>query len=131
MAIEIGLHREGNSNETSTDISDFRRRLFWTAYAIEIAAAFNLGRPPSLNPHDIKTMMPSKSLKTTASLHIIHRKIQHEMMLHVYAENQLCARKESASNGFPKIHELVQELKSWRVDLQQVLGQGEMAYPFR
>lgn len=54
MAIDLGFHRLPATNQNSPE-----RTLFWHIYALERSLAFNFGRSPSIQDHDVRTTYPT------------------------------------------------------------------------
>lgn len=85
MAVDIGLHFALRPWQVTDRKLDDRSRVFWTAYAIEISLAFNLGRPPSIGEEHITTALPLQSSDTASGIHHIkHRRIQARIVSRVY-----------------------------------------------
>lgn len=61
-AVMLGLHREPLGEEDECR-RDFRRRLWWTLYALEIKAAMELGRPLAISFPEVTCRLPSGTPK--------------------------------------------------------------------
>lgn len=117
MAIEMGLHNAASNNEFSPDDINRRSRTFWTAYAIELSAAYNLGRPPSIGEDFITANLPCSDETTTLSIHYInHRRIQHRIISQAYSNTH---QQQNLTSGQRQdtISRLQAELDTWRRDL--------------
>lgn len=123
MAIEIGLHHEPRQapSPSAADqeaIQDQRRRVFWTAYIIDISLAYNLGRPPSIGEEHITVRLPRVTRESALGIHHVrHRQIQSRIVSHVYAGGRVTGTADAAQT----ITRLQGELDAWRADLAQVL----------
>ena len=55
--IDQGLHREDHPISSKTDVltRDLKRRVFWTAWELDVSSIASLGRPITLLPRDIST----------------------------------------------------------------------------
>ncbi|CAK7223177.1 hypothetical protein SBRCBS47491_005117 [Sporothrix bragantina] len=132
MAIEIGLHHEPRrpvplstaeltpEQEVQEQAQDRRRRVFWTAYVIDISLAYNLGRPPSIGEEHITVRLPRRTGEAALGIHHArHRQIQSRLVSQVYAGRR--ASPVAAEVASETINRLQAELDSWRVDLSEVL----------
>ncbi|KAE9379486.1 hypothetical protein N431DRAFT_317364, partial [Stipitochalara longipes BDJ] len=61
VAVILGLHRESNLDELDTDERSFRRRVWWTLYALEIKAAMELGRPLAIDLSQVTCGLPPET----------------------------------------------------------------------
>lgn len=118
MAVEIGLHHDPKRWYMSEQHMNQRRRVFWTAYAIEVTLAYNLGRPPSISPEQITTRLPSDTSDIYLGiLHIKHRQIQGKIMSRMYqissGEGVTWDQRQSL------IAELQIDLDEWRASIPQ------------
>jgi hypothetical protein len=116
MAVEIGLHHDPKRWYASDQHVDQRRRVFWTAYAIEVTLAYNLGRPPSISHEHITTKLPAQTDDVQLGvLHIKHRQIQGKIMSKMYAvssrEDVTWEERQSV------ITELQADLEQWRITI--------------
>ncbi|KAF2132860.1 hypothetical protein P153DRAFT_284251 [Dothidotthia symphoricarpi CBS 119687] len=112
MAIEIGLHNSSTASGFSEAATDQRNRVFWSAYAIEISLAYNLGRPPSIGEEHITAEIPRISSTTLSSiLHIKHRQIQSRVISQVYRVNN---KVRSLTEAQDMIAQLQEELDQWK-----------------
>ena len=116
MAVEIGLHHDPKRWYASDEQVDQRRRVFWTAYAIEVTLAYNLGRPPSISHEHITTQLPTQTDDVQLGvLHIKHRQIQGKIMSKMYAvssrEDITWEERQSV------INELQADLEQWRATI--------------
>lgn len=132
-AVEIGLHYSLTGRQTSTADSDDSNRVFWTAYAIEISLAYNLGRPPSISQEHITARLPTVSSSATALgvHHIRHRQIQARIVSQVYYGN--CDEDENIqSTRQIRVTRLQSELDEWRLALSDICsGEDSGPYPPR
>ena len=113
MAVEIGLHHDPKRWYASDQQVDQRRRVFWTAYAIEVTLAYNLGRPPSISYEHITTKLPAQTGDVQLGiLHIKHRQIQGKIMSKMYAASS--KRDVTWEERQSAITELQADLEQWR-----------------
>ena len=113
MAVEIGLHHDPKRWYVSDQQVDQRRRVFWTAYAIEVTLAYNLGRPPSISYEHITTKLPAQTVDVQLGiLHIKHRQIQGKIMSKMYAASY--KRDVTWEERQSAITELQADLEQWR-----------------
>ena len=129
MAIEIGLHQDSRRWYTSEQHIEQRRRVFWTAYAIEVTLAYNLGRPPSISLEHINTKLPNDVSDTQLGiLHIKHRQIQGKIISKMY---QVSSNDDITWDQRQSLlAELQIDLDRWRSSISQVLEKGSMPqYP--
>lgn len=133
MAIEIGLHHAPKSWQTPSKELDRRSRVFWTAYALEISLAYNLGRPPSIGEEHITSSLPGNASDTYLAIqHIKHRQIQSRIVSQVYCGTNMAAKK-SADERQAVIARLQGELDEWRSSLIRATPRldTDAPYPFR
>lgn len=132
MAIEIGLHHAPKPWQASDQESDQKNRVFWTAYAIEISLAYNLGRPPSIGDEHITAKLPKYAEETALGIHHInHRQIQSRIVSQVY-----CSANKSGhvtqEDGSRIIFNLQNDLNKWRDNLPTFAqSNGASPYPYR
>jgi hypothetical protein len=130
MAIEIGLHYEPRASQTSERELDQRRRVFWTAYSIEISLAYNLGRPPSISEEHITAKLPKTTTDSApGSHHIRHRQIQSHIVSQVYGG---ASKPGTPANGPLVVAKLKRDLDEWRENLTALGNFDETSpYPLR
>ncbi|KAI5464195.1 fungal-specific transcription factor domain-containing protein [Mariannaea sp. PMI_226] len=114
MAIEIGLHYAPEGSQMVDGDLSQRSRVFWSAYAIEISLAYNLGRPPSIGDEHITASIIGQGNKTSLGIHHIkHRQIQSRIVSQVY-----CGHKASVGLSEEErqivLSGLQAELDEWR-----------------
>ncbi|KAF2188008.1 hypothetical protein K469DRAFT_567627 [Zopfia rhizophila CBS 207.26] len=130
MAIEIGMHNPSRASGLSESAKDQRNRVFWSAYAIEISLAYNLGRPPSIGEEHITAEKSNVSSTTLfSSLHIRHRQIQSRVVSQVYCINNKARSMREAQNTIARLQEELDEWKSTIPQLSQ--PEGDAPYPYR
>lgn len=128
MAVEIGLHHDPKRWYASEQHIDQRRRAFWTAYAIEVTLAYNLGRPPSISHEHITTKLPIESPDVQLGiLHIRHRQIQGKIMSKMY--NASSRSDQTWDQRQCLIADLQADLDQWRSSINRTSGHGT-ASPF-
>jgi hypothetical protein len=129
--VEIGLHRHRKNWKFNPAELDLRRRVFWTAYAVELSAAFNLGRPPSIPDEHIDALFPEESADNAMALHHIrHRQIQSKILNKVYcAPGRLKNLSDAERNAI--LHKLQSELEDWRIALSDVCARSTPSYPLQ
>lgn len=64
--IDLGLHRKGHGHSLPPDEIQWRRRLFWTVYALERKIAISLGRPLSVCDGQIDVDFPMAQLPSAS-----------------------------------------------------------------
>jgi hypothetical protein len=129
ISVEIGLHRHRDSWRFGKPELDRRRRVFWTAYAIEMTAAFNLGRPPSISDEHIDTPFPEESPDILLGLHIIrHRRIQSRILNQMYCAPERF-KSVSEHDKHRVLDTLQSELDQWRDELYTLYPRSTCAYP--
>ena len=129
MAIEIGLHHDSKRWFPSEKHIEQRRRVFWTAYAIEVTLAYNLGRPPSISLEHITTKLPNDVPDAQLGiLHIRHRQIQGKIISKMY---QVSSNDYTTWNQRQSLlAELQSDLDQWRTSISQVLRRNPVSqYP--
>jgi hypothetical protein len=128
MAIEIGLHL--HPHKRSAEYVDRNSRTFWTAYALEITVAFNLGRPPSVPEEHITTKFPVASSGSALAFHHVKlRQIQSKIMAKVYSFSDATNTPEERSR---LCDNLQNELNKWKESLPNIYQQdSSAAYPLR
>ncbi|KAJ8117397.1 hypothetical protein OPT61_g1385 [Boeremia exigua] len=121
MTIELGLHHEHKLWYPSEQQLDQRRRVFWTAYAIEVTLAYNLGRPPSISHEHITTDLPKETYDVQSGIiHIKHRQIQGKIISQMYrASSQEHVPWEDQQR---MIAELQGRLEDWRTSIPAAHG---------
>ncbi|CAG9993105.1 unnamed protein product [Clonostachys byssicola] len=131
-AIEIGLHNKPKDWNTSEEERDWKNRIFWTAYSIEISLCYNLGRPPSISEEHITADLPLHSPQTAFAIrHITHRQIQSRIISKVYSSAS-SIRGQSLQLRQDQIADLQSELDDWRVSMSVLCSENpEFTYPFR
>lgn len=129
-AIEIGLHHSKADRSTLEQDTDERNRVFWTAYAIEITIAYNLGRPPSISDEHITADLPFHSVETALAIqHVNHRQIQGRIISQVYCGTPQAKTTEERE---ALIARLQTELDDWRVAIGVLCSPGnDSPYPRR
>ncbi|KAH7157958.1 fungal-specific transcription factor domain-containing protein [Dactylonectria estremocensis] len=130
MATEIGLHCSPTVRHASEKERDERSRVFWTAYAIEISLAYNLGRPPSIGEEHITAGLPVITSETSlAVLYVKHRQIQSKIVSQVYCGNN-AAWHLGADQKQHLISGLQTELDEWRTNITASQSEAGDAYPY-
>ncbi|KAJ6447310.1 C6 transcription factor [Purpureocillium lavendulum] len=130
-AVEIGLHCSLRGWQASSKDIDDRNRVFWTAYAIEISLAYNLGRPPSIGQEHITAKLPDITSRDTALgvHHIRHRQIQARIVSQVYYGNDQ-GNGDLREMQQSRIASLQSELDEWRLALDDICPRDSDAqYP--
>ncbi|KAK4074901.1 transcriptional regulator family: Fungal Specific TF [Purpureocillium lilacinum] len=128
-AVEMGLHYAPKSEPASSSGMNVRSRVFWTAYAMEISLAYNLGRPPSICEEHITTGLPivDSAVFSSALHHIKHRRIQSRIVARVYYGGRAETESEECQH---LIANLQSELDEWRKALQNLcLPDTDTPYP--
>ncbi|KAJ4988028.1 C6 transcription factor [Stagonosporopsis vannaccii] len=124
LAVELGLHSSVHQSKLTDTAREERKRIFWTAYSLEISLAYNLGRPPSIGEEHITVELPTSSGKNAASLlHFKHRRIQSRIVAKVYGAN--CG----VSNITDVQAQLQQELNEWKEEVSTLRHDDLIAYP--
>lgn len=128
-SVEIGLHRHRENWKFSSTELDLRRRVFWTAYAVELNAAFNLGRPTSISDEHIDALFPDDAPDAAmANQHVRLRQIQGKILRQVYcAPGRLETLPDSEKNDI--IQKLQSELDDWKIALPEVQSRSSSPYP--
>lgn len=131
MAVEIGLHAAPQAWITSNQAADDRNRTFWTAYAIEISLAYNLGRPPSIVEQYITAGLSLNTPETSLAIHHIkHRRIQSKIVSQVYFASS--TSRATAHENVSVIASLQNELDEWHAALTALKDDiNASAYPHR
>ncbi|KAL1897621.1 hypothetical protein Sste5346_003927 [Sporothrix stenoceras] len=124
MAMEIGLHHEPRQPVAPSpeyeNVRDQRRRVFWTAYVIDISLAYNLGRPPSIGEEHITVRLPHMTKDSALGIHHVrHRQIQSRIVSHVYAGGRVAM--SGTADATQTITRIQGELEAWRGELPSVL----------
>ncbi|KAK7219719.1 hypothetical protein V2G26_007722 [Clonostachys chloroleuca] len=130
-AIEIGLHNKPKYWNPSEEEMDWKNRIFWTAYSIEISLCYNLGRPPSISEEHVTADLPLHSPQTAFAIrYITHRQIQSRIISKVYSSAS-GIRGQSLQLQQDQIACLQSELDDWRVSITVLCSENpESAYPF-
>uniref|UniRef100_A0A8H7NHF9 Zn(2)-C6 fungal-type domain-containing protein n=1 Tax=Bionectria ochroleuca TaxID=29856 RepID=A0A8H7NHF9_BIOOC len=130
-AIEIGLHNKPKQLDVFEEEMDWKNRIFWTAYSIEISLCYNLGRPPSISEEHITADLPLYSTQTAFAIqHITHRQIQSRIISKVYASASNIPGQTVQSQQ-DQVAKLQSELDNWRVSMTALCSKSpESAYPF-
>lgn len=113
---------------------DERNRVFWTAYAIEITLAYNLGRPPSISLEHIAAQLPViNSPDIALGVHYIkHRQIQSRIVAQVYYGSCREEGGVSPNQRQSLIAKLQSDLDEWRIASKDVCPKEPGApYPLR
>ena len=132
--MEIGLHYSPRDRQAPSKDLDGRNRVFWTAYAIEITLAYNLGRPPSVSQDHIVAQLPVIDSPDIALAvhHIKHRQIQSRIVAQVYYGSCREDGGVSPNQRQSLIAKLQSELDEWRIALQNACGkEPDAPYPLR
>jgi len=130
-AVEIGLHRQGNSWKFTPDEVDLRRRVFWTSYAIELTAAFNLGRPPSISDEHIDAPFPSEIPETAMALHHIrHRQTQSKILAKIYCSPDRLMDLDEVQK-YEILCDIQSDLDIWAKNLPEIHARSKTPYPLR
>ncbi|KAH7176399.1 fungal-specific transcription factor domain-containing protein [Dactylonectria macrodidyma] len=130
MATEIGLHCSPTIRHVSEQERDERSRVFWTAYAIEISLAYNLGRPPSIGEEHITAGLPVITNDTSlAVLYVKHRQIQSKIVSQVYCGNNAAWHMGEDQKQL-LISSLQAELDEWRTNITSSQSEAGDAYPY-
>jgi hypothetical protein len=58
QCVELGFHRQPRTDEKSTHLDEFKKRLFWSIYQLERRTALVLGRPFSIDDDEIDISWP-------------------------------------------------------------------------
>jgi hypothetical protein len=58
QCVELGLHREPQSEDNTTPTDEFKKRLFWSIYQLERRTALVLGRPFAIDDDEIDINWP-------------------------------------------------------------------------
>ncbi|KAK5190174.1 hypothetical protein LTR92_009885 [Exophiala xenobiotica] len=131
MCIELGLHylpRRPTPGQNQR-LAECQRRLFWTAYALEITSAFNMGRPPSIAAEYVSTELPSSTPDSVMAIHHIrHRQIQAKIMAKVFRANSH-GQDEPRETCDCVLHELQRALDDWKSALPALYQQSNSEYP--
>ncbi|CAH0023729.1 unnamed protein product [Clonostachys rhizophaga] len=130
-AIEIGLHNKPKDCNASEEELDWKNRIFWTAYSIEINLCYNLGRPPSISEEHITADLPLYSTQTAFAIqYITHRQIQSQIMCKVYSSVS-GIRGQSLQLQQEQIANLQSDLDNWRVSMTILCSENPQSlYPF-
>ncbi|VUC36313.1 unnamed protein product [Clonostachys rosea] len=130
-AIEIGLHNKPKDCNTSEEEMDWRNRIFWAAYSIEISLCYNLGRPPSISEEHITADLPLASTQTAFAIqYIIHRQIQSRIISKVYSSAS-GTQGQSSQLQHDQIASLQCDLDDWRASMRALCSENpDSAYPF-
>jgi hypothetical protein len=130
MAMEIGLQSSSTASGLPESVKEQRNRVFWTAYAIEISLAYNLGRPPSIGEEHITTELPRVSSTTLfSSHHIKHRQIQSRIISQVYCVN---AKVRNMTEAQTVIVRLQKELDEWKLTIPDLNQSSDTpSYPYQ
>lgn len=131
MSVEIGLHRHRNNWKFNEKELDLRRRVFWTAYAVELSAAYNLGRPPAIPDVHIDALFPKEATDNTIALHHVKlRQIQSRILSQVYcAPGRLNMLSDAEKSKI--LYDLQTELDEWREALVAVCSNSILSYPIQ
>src|SRR5277367_4961862 len=129
MSVEIGLHRHRKNWKFNEKELDLRCRVFWTAYAVELSAAFNLGRPPAIQDEHIDVLYPEESADNAMALHHVRlRQIQSRILNQVYcAPERLKTFSDAEKTKI--LYSLQKELDDWRDALPDVCSRSIPSYP--
>lgn len=130
-AVEIGLHHLAKSPNVP-EHGDVYNRVFWTAYAIEITIAYNLGRPPSIGEEHITAELPLQSSETALAIqHIKHRQIQGRIISQVYCGASPSEQKTAEKRSI-LVNKIQIELDDWRSAIDVLYSSGDQSpYPHR
>jgi hypothetical protein len=103
--------------------------VFWTAYAVELSAAFNLGRPPAIQDEHIDALYPEESADNAMALHHVSlRQIQSRILNQVYcAPGRLKTLSDVERDNI--LYNLQKELDDWRDALADVCLRSIPSYP--
>ncbi|KAI1742493.1 fungal-specific transcription factor domain-containing protein [Xylaria scruposa] len=141
--IDLGLHTKRHESNLDRYTIQMRRWLFWSAYSLERTTAICLGRPLSIPDRQIDVDLPvspddeawnevsptqaeSPSKKRSLSMAIWlfkMRRIESRIQFSIYrADKPLSALT-------PKMHQLYQDLESWKTGLVERFGENDLNYP--
>ncbi|KAH6867577.1 fungal-specific transcription factor domain-containing protein [Thelonectria olida] len=128
MATEIGLHYSPKVWHATEQERNERGCVFWTAYAIEMSLAYNLGRPPSIGEEHITTALPVTSDALLAVHYVKHRQIQSKIISQIYCGNNNIAGQMSMDQKKSLISGLQAQLDEWRANIPTQTEEAS-AYP--
>ena len=124
------MHYAPQAGQVSNKEIDKRSRVFWTAYAIEITLAYNLGRPPSIGYQHITARLPGDLGDAALGVrHIKHRQIQSQIVSQVYYGTSH-GDVRSLEEQQKVISNLQSDLDTWMASISTPnAAEGTTAYP--